>query len=145
MKKPVGIFPPMFTVWDKNEAYDQKGQERYMRWLIDNGAQSLVACGSTGENMALMIDEQKKVFEHVVKAVAGEVPVYAGTGKYSTLETLELSKSAKASGGRWSHGAASLLFQALQGSCDEPPSHDFTRKPKCQSCCTITRGLLDTN
>ena len=98
MKKPLGIFPPMFTVWGKNETYDPKGQERYMRWLIDNGAQSLVACGSTGENMAMMIGEQKTVFEHVVKAVAGEVPIYAGTGKYSTVETLELSIFAKKAG-----------------------------------------------
>ena len=95
MKKPYGIFPPMLTVWDKNEAYDVKKSERYIRWLLDNGAQSLVPCGSTSENTAMKTDEQKQVIEHVVRYVDGEVPVYAGTGKYSTLETLEISHHAK--------------------------------------------------
>jgi 4-hydroxy-tetrahydrodipicolinate synthase len=96
MKKAYGIAPPMFTVWkDSDETYDEKRSERYIRWLIDSGAQTVVACGSTGENTAMFLEEQKRVIEHVVKYVAGEVPVYAGTGKYSTLETLELSKHAQ--------------------------------------------------
>jgi 4-hydroxy-tetrahydrodipicolinate synthase len=98
MKKAYGIFPPMLTIWDKNENYDEKASERYIKWLIDNGTQSIVTCGSTSENTAMKTDEQKKVIEHVVKTVAGQIPVYAGTGKYTTLETLELSKHAKAVG-----------------------------------------------
>jgi 4-hydroxy-tetrahydrodipicolinate synthase len=98
MKKAYGIFPPMLTIWDKNENYDEKASERYIKWLIDSGVQSIVTCGSTSENTAMKTDEQKKVIEHVVKTVAGQVPVYAGTGKYTTLETLELSKHAKTVG-----------------------------------------------
>jgi 4-hydroxy-tetrahydrodipicolinate synthase len=99
MKKAYGIFPPMFTVWkDSDETYDEQRSERYITWLLDNGAQSVVACGSTGENTAMFMEEQKRVIEHVVKYVAGQVPVYAGTGKYSTLETLELSKHAQTVG-----------------------------------------------
>jgi len=98
MKKPYGIFPPMFTVWKKDESYDEKGSERYVKWLLDNGAQAIVPCGSTGENTAMFIEEQKRIIEHVVKYVAGQVPVYAGTGKYSTIETLALSKHAQSVG-----------------------------------------------
>jgi 4-hydroxy-tetrahydrodipicolinate synthase len=98
MKKAYGIFPPMLTIWDKDENYDEKASERYIKWLIDSGVQSIVTCGSTSENTAMKTDEQKKVIEHVVKTVAGQMPVYAGTGKYTTLETLELSKHAKAVG-----------------------------------------------
>jgi 4-hydroxy-tetrahydrodipicolinate synthase len=99
MKKAYGIAPPMFTVWkDSDQTYDEKRSERYITWLLDSGAQSIVPCGSTGENTALFLDEQKRVIEHVVKFVAGQVPVYAGTGKYSTAETLELSKHAQAVG-----------------------------------------------
>lgn len=95
MKSAYGIFPPMLTVWKDDETYDEKRSECYIRWLIDNGIQSIVACGSTGENTAMFMEDQKKVIEHVVKYVSGEIPVYAGTGKYSTLETLELSTYAK--------------------------------------------------
>jgi 4-hydroxy-tetrahydrodipicolinate synthase len=98
MKKAYGIFPPMFTVWKSDETFDQKATERYVTWLLDNGAQSIVACGSTGENTAMFLDEQKKVIEFAVKFIAGQVPVYGGTGKYSTLETIELSKHAEAVG-----------------------------------------------
>jgi 4-hydroxy-tetrahydrodipicolinate synthase len=98
MKKPYGIFPPMLTVWKSDETYDEKGSERYIKWLMDNGIQSIVACGSTGENTAMMLEDQKQVIEHVVKYVDGQIPVYAGTGKYSTIETLVLSKHAKAVG-----------------------------------------------
>ena len=99
MKKAYGIFPPMLTIWRAgDESYDEKASERYIQWLIDNGVQSIVACGSTGENTAMRMEEQKRVIEHVVQYVAGQVPVYAGTGKYSTIETLELSQHAKAVG-----------------------------------------------
>ncbi len=96
MKKPFGIFPPMLTAWKaSDESYDEKASERYITWLIDSGVQSIVACGSTGENTAMMTEEQKQVIEHVVKFVGGQIPVYAGTGKYDTLETLILSQHAK--------------------------------------------------
>jgi 4-hydroxy-tetrahydrodipicolinate synthase len=96
MKKAYGIMPPLFTVWkDSDESYDEARSERYITWLLDSGAQSLAITGSTGENTAMFLDEQKKVIEHVVKFVAGKVPVYAGTGKYTTLETVELSKHAQ--------------------------------------------------
>lgn len=89
----------MFTIWKKgDETYDEKASEKYMKWLLDNGIQAIVACGSTGENTAMFIEEQKRVIEHVVKYIDGQIPVYAGTGKYSTLETLELSRHAKAVG-----------------------------------------------
>ena len=98
MKSAYGICPPMLTVWDRDESYNEKASERYVRWLIDNGIQSVVVAGSTGENTAMFLHEQKRIIEHVVKYVAGEIPVYAGTGKYSTIETLELTKHAEAVG-----------------------------------------------
>lgn len=98
MKKPFGIMPPMLTIWGADELYDQKASERYIKWLIDSGIQAVVACGSTGENMALMMDEQIKVIDHITKYIDGQIPVYAGTGQYSTKETLELSMAAKNSG-----------------------------------------------
>jgi 4-hydroxy-tetrahydrodipicolinate synthase len=98
MKKINGVVPPMLTVWKADETYDEKGSERYIDWLLECGVQGIVPCGSNGENTAMTLEEQKRVIEHVVKYVAGKVPVYAGTGKYSTRETLELSLHAKAVG-----------------------------------------------
>ena len=93
-----GLCPAMLTAWGRDELFDSATSERYIRWLIDNGVQALSTCGSTGENTAQYTSEQKQIIEHVVKYVAGEVPVYAGTGKYSTLETIDLTSHAQAVG-----------------------------------------------
>ena len=88
----------MMTAWGKDEMYDKKASEKYVTWMLDNGAEAISVCGSTGEMTAMFMDEQEQIIDHVVKFVSGQVPVAAGTGKYTTLETLRLSQSAKNSG-----------------------------------------------
>lgn len=98
MKSPYGIMPAALTIWNEDESFDEKGMEAYVGWLLDNGAHSISACGSTGENIAMELEEQKRIIEVVVKTVAGQVPVYVGTGRYTTGATIELSKHAEAVG-----------------------------------------------
>ncbi|CAH2603608.1 Dihydrodipicolinate synthase [Rhodovastum atsumiense] len=98
MKTVRGICPAMLTVWGKDEAFNPKGQEAYIRWLLDNGVEALAVAGSTGEMTAMMNEEQEAVIDHAVRFVAGQVPVLASVGKYSTVETLRLARSAAKSG-----------------------------------------------
>lgn len=93
-----GIMPAAMTIWNADETINVKGQEMYLRWLIDNGADNLSIVGSTGENIAYTMDEAKQMYELVAGYIAGEVPVYAGTGRYATRQTLELTKAAAAAG-----------------------------------------------
>jgi 4-hydroxy-tetrahydrodipicolinate synthase len=95
IKKAFGVMPASMTIWQHDQSYDKKGMEKYLRWLIDQGAHSLSICGSTGENIAMEMNEQKEIIEHVVRFIDGEVPVYCGTGRYATLHTVELSKFAQ--------------------------------------------------
>lgn len=90
-----GITPACRTLWNADESYNKKGMEKYLTWLLDNGAQALSIVGSTGENMAMNEEEQKEVLGHVASFVAGEVPIVGGTGKYDTHTTLQLSKYAE--------------------------------------------------
>jgi 4-hydroxy-tetrahydrodipicolinate synthase len=62
---------------------------------IDNGIDGLVPVGTTGESPTLSHDEHDKVIEAVVAAVAGRVPVIAGTGSNATDEAIRLTKHAK--------------------------------------------------
>lgn len=95
MKKYTGgIMPACMTIWNADESFNAKGQEKYVRWLLDKGANALSVCGSTGENIAMSIDEQKKIIETVCRYVDGEVPIYAGTGRYTTAQTIEITKFA---------------------------------------------------
>lgn len=98
MGKGRGITPAMFTVWGEDEMYDRARSERYVTWLLENGAEALSVTGSTGEMTAMFPEEQEAVIDHVTRFVDGQVPVLASTGKYSTVETLRLSHAAKKSG-----------------------------------------------
>jgi len=65
---------------------------------IEAGIDGLVPCGSTGESATLSHEEHNRVVEITVEAVAGRVPVVAGTGSNSTREAIELTAHAKAAG-----------------------------------------------
>ena len=69
--------------------------EKYLTWLLDNGAQSISICGSTGENVAMNMEEQREIIGHVASFLNGQVPLICGTGRYDTLNTIKMSKYAK--------------------------------------------------
>lgn len=62
---------------------------------LDNGTDGIVPVGTTGESPTLSYEEHKRVIEHVVKTVDGQVPVIAGTGSNSTAEAIELTEFAR--------------------------------------------------
>ena len=103
MNKVAGLMPACMTIWNDDQSYSKPKMEKYLRWLIDNGAQNLSICGSTGENIAMNMDDQKEIIAHVLSFIDGEVPVYCGTGLYPTLHTVGLSKFAE------EHGASGVM------------------------------------
>ena len=97
-KQAYGLTPACMTIWNEDQTYNKKGMEQYLGWLLDNGAQSLSICGSTGENIAMNMEEQREIIDHVLGFVAGQVPVVVGTGRYATLHTVDMSKYAQSRG-----------------------------------------------
>jgi len=77
---------------------DEQGLVDLIEFQIAEGIDGLVPCGTTGESATLGFDEHKRVIELTVQTVGGRVPVIAGTGANNTLEAIELTESAKASG-----------------------------------------------
>lgn len=77
---------------------DEKGLKDLIEFHIDNGTHGIVPCGTTGESATLDFDEHKRVIELTVETVNGRLPVIAGTGANNTMEAIELTESAKASG-----------------------------------------------
>ncbi len=102
-KEAYGLTPACMTIWKDDQSYDKKGMEKYLSWLLDNGAQCLSICGSTGENIAMNMEEQREIVAHVLSFIAGEVPVVVGSGRYATLHTVEMSKYAQ------EHGADGVM------------------------------------
>jgi len=65
---------------------------------IAGGVSGLVPCGTTGEAPTLDEGEQILVIKRVVAAAKGRVPVFAGTGSFSTKKTIAASQAAIAAG-----------------------------------------------
>ena len=71
---------------------------RLLDFQLENGADAIVACGTTGEASTMSRRERSQVIEYCAKRVDGRVPVIAGSGSNSTQIALELSKEAEAAG-----------------------------------------------
>ncbi len=86
-KKPYGICPASMTIWNADQTYNKKGMEKYLTWLLDNGAQSISICGSTGENVAMNMEEQHEIIGHVdaVTCSAAEAASNIASGELKVL------------------------------------------------------------
>jgi 4-hydroxy-tetrahydrodipicolinate synthase len=62
------------------------------RWLVEQGNEGLVVCGTTGESPTLTDDEKLSLFAAVVEAV--DVPVIAGTVGNDTAHSVHLTQQA---------------------------------------------------
>ncbi len=81
--------------------FDAKGNVNYskikdlVQFHLEKGTDALLPCGTTGESPTLSTDEKLKIFETVVEASGGKVPVIAGTGNYDTAKSVELTLKAR--------------------------------------------------
>ena len=94
-----GIIIPMVTPFNaSDESIDFSGLKEVTEFLITNGVDGVIPNGSTGEFVAMSIDEQKRVNAAVCENAAGRIKVFCSTGAYRTRDAVELSKSAQAAG-----------------------------------------------
>lgn len=72
--------------------------EEYIDFQIDNGTDSIIICGTTGEASTMTDDEHLECIKIAVDRSAGRIPVIAGTGSNDTRHGINLTKKAKALG-----------------------------------------------
>ncbi|MGN7174983.1 4-hydroxy-tetrahydrodipicolinate synthase [Paenibacillus sp. FSL R5-0490] len=85
----------MVTPFDNKGHIDFPKTTQLINHLIENGTDSLVIAGTTGESPTLTKEEKLALFKHAVKAADKRVPVIAGTGSNNTYESIELTKKAE--------------------------------------------------
>ncbi|MEX3712928.1 4-hydroxy-tetrahydrodipicolinate synthase [Cytobacillus horneckiae] len=85
----------MVTPFDINGHIDFAKTTQVINHLIENGTDSLVVAGTTGESPTLTKEEKIALFRHVVKVADKRVPVIAGTGSNNTYASIELTKKAE--------------------------------------------------
>lgn len=72
--------------------------EKFIDWQINEGINSIVVCGTTGESSTMSTLEKMETIKFVVKKVNGRIPVIAGTGSNNTKHAIELSQYAESVG-----------------------------------------------
>jgi 4-hydroxy-tetrahydrodipicolinate synthase len=77
---------------------DEENLSRHIEWLIANGTDVIVPCGTTGEAATLTHEERERIVRIAVEVASGRVPVLAGAGSNSTAEAIRLAKQAKTAG-----------------------------------------------
>ncbi len=88
------VLTAMITPFGEDGSVNYEVAEKLAAHLADNGSDSLVVCGTTGESPTLTWDEEYELFQVVQKAVAGKAKVIAGTGSNSTEEAISATQKA---------------------------------------------------
>ena len=88
----------LVTPFDKNGNIDYKALKRLIDFQIENGTDSIIICGTTGESSTLSYKEHNKCIETCIEYVNGRIPVIAGTGSNCTKSAIKLSKEAESMG-----------------------------------------------
>lgn len=72
--------------------------EELVNYHCDNGTDSIIICGTTGESATLSEEEHLECIKKTIEFAKGRIPVVAGTGSNSTQTAIELSKEADTCG-----------------------------------------------
>ena len=93
-----GVFVIAATPFSESGALDLKSLERLIGFYIDAGVHGITVLGMMGEAQKLTLDEQRLVVQHVIKQVAGEVPVVVGVSSPGLASLAALTSDAMALG-----------------------------------------------
>ncbi|MBF2001830.1 MAG: 4-hydroxy-tetrahydrodipicolinate synthase [Synechococcales cyanobacterium C42_A2020_086] len=88
------VITAMITPFREDGRVDYAVAESLAVYLAEQGSDTLVVCGTTGESPTLTWDEEYELFQVVQRAVAGQAKVIAGTGSNSTEEAIAATQKA---------------------------------------------------
>ncbi len=90
----VAIITPFHT--DGSVNYEKLGE--LIDFQIENGTDSIIICGTTGESSTLTHEEHVECIRYAVAHTAKRIPVIAGTGSNCTKTAIYLSQEADKAG-----------------------------------------------
>lgn len=88
------VMTAMVTPFAEDGRVNYAVAEKLAVHLIEQGTDTIVVCGTTGESPALTWEEEYELFKVVKQAVAGKGKVIVGTGSNSTTEAISATKKA---------------------------------------------------
>ena len=97
LNKIRGSIPPIITPFVNGEV-DYKTYASLIEHQIKNGSHGILVNGTTAEPSTLTLDERNKLINIAVEVANGKIPVIAGTGSQSIIETKILTNHAVKAG-----------------------------------------------
>jgi 4-hydroxy-tetrahydrodipicolinate synthase len=88
------VLTAIVTPFDKNGRVDLDRFRELAEFLVDNGSDGIVVCGTTGESPTLSDAEKISLWETAVELLRGRATVVAGTGTYDTAHSIHLTERA---------------------------------------------------
>lgn len=90
------ILTPLVTPFKEDQSVDYAAAVSIAEKLIaDRQADSIILTGTTGEFFTMSFEERVKLFKVIKDAVGNKIPLMAGVGCASTIETVALAKKAE--------------------------------------------------
>ncbi len=83
-----GSYVALVTPFNENGSVNFKKLEELCEFQIQNGTDGIVVLGTTGESSTMSHEEDEDVVRCAMSAVAGRVPIVAGSGSNSTETAL---------------------------------------------------------
>ncbi len=80
------------------DGIDYEAFERLIEFQIQEKADAIIVCGTTGESSTMSLQERMDCIKFVVDTVHKRIPVIAGTGSNNTKTAIGLSKYAESIG-----------------------------------------------
>ena len=93
-----GVVPAMATPFKADYSLDTGRIAELINGYIQAGVHGISVAGSQGEFFSLNEEEHLRLLEETMKATAGRVPVYAGTGAVTTRQAISITQAAEAMG-----------------------------------------------
>ncbi|ROR31505.1 4-hydroxy-tetrahydrodipicolinate synthase [Mobilisporobacter senegalensis] len=85
----------LITPFKDNGEVDYEGLEKLVDFQVEEGTDSIIVCGTTGEASTLTHEEHLECIKVVVDKTNKRIPVIAGTGSNCTETAIYLSKEAE--------------------------------------------------
>ena len=92
------LITAMVTPFDEQGQVDYEQAKRLAKAMLDSGSDGVILSGTTGESPTLSTEEKLRLYAEVKGAVGDSGAIIAGTGNYSTAESIELSMQAEREG-----------------------------------------------
>lgn len=99
VERPFGtVSTAMVTPFTSDGKLDVDAGVRLAAYLVDNGCDSLVLAGTTGESPTTTENEKLELLRAVIDAVGNRAKIIAGAGSNDTAHSVELARDAARAG-----------------------------------------------